>query len=380
MKVLIVGGGIGGLTTALALQARGIDYTILEQSSELREVGAGITLWANAVKVLDQIGFGVGAKIRALKPEQVPTAMRDHHGRILAEIDAGGMERAFGAPAVALHRADLLRLLAEPIDAKRLVLGARCATIESDATKVKVVCANGHVESGDALVGADGFHSVVRTHLFGEQPARYAGYTSWRGVSPHSHRQLPAGEFWGRGSRCGLVPLNGNRTYWFAAKDAPADTLVPVESLHRTLLAEFGAWHPDLRTLIETTPPSAIIQRHLCDRLPLKQWSFGRITLLGDAAHPMTPNLGQGACQAMEDAAVLAQCLAEPNVGVEAALDRYQRVRIPHTTRVVNESWKFGLLGHWTNPLACGLRNFAVRVMPESMRLRHIAWVMGHEV
>src|SRR5262249_38146230 len=203
------------------------------------------------------------------------------------------------------------------------------------------------------LLGADGLHSVVRRQLFGAAPPRYAGFTAWRAVVPAPDGlAIPAGEYWGRGQEFGVIPLGGRRIYWFATHTLPErqqGDLHASSEQKQALLRLFRGWYPAIPALIEATPDEAVLRNDIYDRPPLAAWSRGRATLLGDAAHPMTPNLGQGACQALEDAVVLAASLAAATTADRAdriphALETYQSARLPRANRVVARSRQLGAL------------------------------------
>lgn len=381
-KFLIIGGGIGGLCVAIALRKAGFQAAVFEQAPELKEIGAGLTLWSNAIRALDKLG--IGHAVRALRPELRHAALRDASGRVLMELPADAYDRAFGAPNVPLHRADLQSILLSALPADAVHLGARCDGFTEDPAGVTARFADGGTHRGDLLVGADGLRSVVRRQIFGPEPLRYAGYTAWRGVCrfPHDDPRLVAGETWGRGRRFGIVPLGGGRIYWFAAADAPEGESDGPAGAKSRLLSLFGDWHEPIRELLDATDNAGINRRDLYDRKPRLRWSSpgGRVTLLGDAAHPTTPNLGQGACQAIEDAVVLADCLAHSKGDVPDALRAYESRRAPHTARVVFTSRRIGRIAQWSNPLACKLRDALVARSSPEKQVRRLAWVVGHEV
>jgi 2-polyprenyl-6-methoxyphenol hydroxylase-like FAD-dependent oxidoreductase len=232
-------------------------------------------------------------------------------------------------------------------------------------------------ERVDALVGADGLWSTVRRTLHGDSTPRYAGYTAWRGVIAYAG-DVRASETWGRGRRFGLVPLADGRVYWFATANAPEHSQMP-EGDKSELLGRFGRWHDPIPSVIEQTPDSAILRNDIYDLKPLKTWGIGRVTLLGDAAHAMTPNLGQGACQAIEDGVVLADCLAREPDTVEA-LRSYERARAPHTAMVIERSRRLGRVGQLQNPVATWLRDTLVGALPARSQLSQLAPIVGYDL
>jgi 2-polyprenyl-6-methoxyphenol hydroxylase-like FAD-dependent oxidoreductase len=190
---------------------------------------------------------------------------------------------------------------------------------------------------------------------------------------------IRVGEYWGRGARFGLVPLSQSRYYWFATRNAREGEQEDQAGRKHEVYSLFAHWYDSIPAIIKATPENAILRNDIYDRPPLSHWTRGCVTLVGDAAHPMTPNLGQGACQALEDALVLAHCL-EQTTNVNVALQLYQARRIPHTTHIVKRSWSLGRVGQWHNPLACKLRDTSLKWMPASLQLATFAEAVGHEV
>jgi 2-polyprenyl-6-methoxyphenol hydroxylase-like FAD-dependent oxidoreductase len=207
----------------------------------------------------------------------------------------------------------------------------------------------------------------------------YAGYTAYRAVTHFDLARVQAGEYWGRGARFGIAPLSGGRVYWFATRNAPANTREAPEAMQARLLALFRDWCAPIPDILAATDPAAILHNDIADRPPLAQWRVGRVTLLGDAAHPMTPNLGQGACQALEDAVVLANCL-DGATDLSAALQAYERLRIPRTSQIVRQSRRIGQVGQWQHPLACALRDALTRYVLARAQNRQLDQVIGYVV
>jgi 2-polyprenyl-6-methoxyphenol hydroxylase-like FAD-dependent oxidoreductase len=351
-RIIVIGGGIGGLAAAIGLHRAGLHPVVFERAAQLREVGAGLSLWPNALKALEDLGSAAG--IRGLSIPQAAGGLRSWDGRMLMAMSGAELARDLGDVTVMIHRATLLHALSAQLPPDTVRLGARCTGLVEDRNSVTARFEDGTAESGPALIGADGLHSTVREQLFGKSPPRYAGYTSWRAVTGFDRQRLAAGISIGPGAQFGQVPMGGGMVYWFATRNLPEHSADPRVSNRSRLLDFFRDWHPPISALIEATPESAILQTDIHDRPPLKHWSKGRVTLLGDAAHPMTPNLGQGACQALEDAAVLARCLGG-GIDTACALREYERRRIARANRIVLMSRRFGVVlqleNHFLNRL-----------------------------
>jgi 2-polyprenyl-6-methoxyphenol hydroxylase-like FAD-dependent oxidoreductase len=242
-----------------------------------------------------------------------------------------------------------------------------------------VELAGGREERCDLLVGADGLHSAVRDRLLGEHKPRYAGFTAWRGLAELGEARKDGGfEAWGRGRIFGLVSLGGGRFYWYATKNAPEGQPDAPGRRKAELLELFGGWHEPVPSVVRGTGEQEILRNDVYDREPLERWGEGRVTLLGDSAHPMTPNLGQGACQAIEDAAELTRCVGEGD-NIEAALRLYEERRSERAALVVQRSRLLGRIVQLENPLLCHLRNAATRAMPLRFQLRQLDPILGYE-
>ena len=374
-KALIIGGGIGGLATALALKQIGVTVEVYERVALLREVGAGLSLWANAIKALRYLGLAQALRTFAL-PETAG-GIHTPNGALLMSTTNAQLAANFGEVSVMVHRAELHDLLRNALG-QELHLGMECVAVIEEAQGVRVRFRNGAEATGDLVIGADGLHSQVRAGLHGVQPPRYSGYTAWRGVVPFDHNRLQPGETWGRGARFGQIPMQGGRVYWFATHNTPAGQHSS-DGEKAELLRIFGDWHDPIRALIEATSADAILRNDIHDRPPLKAWGRGRVTLLGDAAHPMTPNLGQGACQALEDAVVLAKQL-QVTADIPTALRAYEAARIPRTTMIVEQSHRVGAVGQWANPLAVAGRNFLVKHLLARFQYQQFAPIVGYEL
>lgn len=358
--LLIAGAGPGGLTAAHALLRRGVDVRVLERQPVLSPVGAGLVIQVNAMRMLASLGLAdavlaAGARIGYASIDRAD-------GSQIQGTDLGAVATRFGQPGVGIHRGALSALLAERLPAGTVTLDAAVAAVVTEGDTVRVTLTSGEVVTGAGLIAADGIRSAARSAVFGPMPLRYSGYTCWRGIAP-----LPPGwqvgnmfERWGRGRRFGLVPISNESAYWFATLNAPEGGHDGPD-VHAELAETFREFAEPVPTLLRTTP--IVLRNDISDLHPLAEWSRGRVTLLGDAAHAMTPNLGQGACQAIEDAVVLAHHVAT-NPDLPAAFSAYAAARRPRALAVVDQALKLGQVAQWENGLARAARDLLVRWTP----------------
>ena len=337
MRVVIVGAGIGGLAAAVALQRVGIETAIIEQAAEICEVGAGLSLWSNAMNALRELGLenkvlAAGSLVERILSQTLT-------GRQIGVTDISEISRSAGAACVCVRRAALQRILLEELPSQAVRTSARCIGFE---TSTAVLEGDRRIE-GDIVVGADGIFSVIRDQLQGTAEPRYAGYTCWRGmyggggVLPDRTALLAVG----RGSQFGLWPCGAGQFYWFLTKNSSRRGSKANAGSQGVPMCD--AWPSPIREILADTLEDSIVQNDILDRSPLSSWGRGRITLLGDAAHATTPNFGQGVCQALEDAVVLADCLGQrQDHPIEAALRNYESRRIPRTSAIVRDSWQSG--------------------------------------
>jgi 2-polyprenyl-6-methoxyphenol hydroxylase-like FAD-dependent oxidoreductase len=381
MKAMIIGGGIGGVAAAIALQRVGVECDIFEQAEELREVGAALSLWANAWQALEKLG--VGRTLLAFGSKVDRMEMRTSDVRVLGAAPLAGLEERLGIPAfVILPRPDLLRALTRLVDGSRTHCRARCVGVEEGEGRVIARFADGQQAEAELLVGADGLHSVVRSHLHGNVKPRYAGYTCWRGFGTCKAKALPLTtgfEAWGSGMRFALYHCGTDRVFWYATRNAPEASPDPSDGRKAEVRRLFQNWHQPIAEAIEATPGSEILRNDIVDRKPLARWGRGRITLLGDAAHPSTPNLGQGACQALEDAVVLADCLMQCG-DVETALRRYEQKRQRRTAAITRASWQIGKFCQSESLPMRWLLKSLTQAMPASSGLRFMERFVCHDL
>lgn len=377
-RVVIIGGGIGGLCAGISLRKLGLEVVIYEQADELRAVGAGLTIWANAIKALRKLGVADEVILAGSKIER--GELRTSSGRVLSRTDQGELERRFNEPTVALHRADLHEILMNALPPGTVHLNEKCVRFEEDEEGVTCHFADGKTARGQLLVGTDGIHSVVRGQLFPGVSLRYSGYTTWRGVVKTRDEAAlgTTSETWGCGARFGIVRIDEERVYWFSTANVEAGLkLSPAES-KSFLLEHFRGWHHPVELLIKSTPAEQILHNDIYDIAPMKSWSRGRVALLGDSAHPTTPNMGQGACMAIESSLAIARCLRESDTLAEG-LRRYERERMPRTAWITEQSRRIGRIGQFESRLLCTLRDAVVRLAPDSLAIKQIERAVEHD-
>lgn len=367
------------MAATIALRRVEVEVGVFERAVEMREVGAGVALWANATKALRRLG--VYEAVRDVGAE-IGGEARSWRGRRLFSLPAGELRRRFGDANLVLHRADLQAALLSALPEGTVRLGAELVGFEQDGAGVVARFADGRQEVGDLLVGADGIRSTVRARLLGDGEPRYAGLTAWRGISHVGEDVAPPGvglNLWGRGAEFGLASIGGGRAYWYFSRNAPEGAPESPAGRKREVLEHLRDWYWPARKAVEATGEAKILRTDLYDREPAKRWGEGRVTLLGDAAHPMTPHLGQGACQAIEDAVVLAESLRGAD-SAASGLRSYEARRAERTGEIVRRSRRFGRVMRIENPLLCGLRDALVGLAPSGARLRQLDPVVGYEV
>ncbi len=371
-NVIIIGAGPGGLALALALQRLGWEPAVYERSPESNPQGSGFTLWPNALRALDTLGLG-GA-VRALGRPLDGIAMHLRTGPELFRIDGVTMRSHFGDSGLALKRSALIRTLLSALAPGRVRFATSCLGLERGPSEVTASFSDGTRASASLLVGADGLRSTIRATLFRVKALRYAGYSVWRGVADLELPCAAGVTCLGQGSQFGFFPMSEGRVYWFGSSNAPQGESDPPEGRKARLLARFQEWQAPVPELIEHTQETCIVRNDIFDMDPLPRWSAGNVTLLGDAAHPATPDMGQGACLAIEDAVVLARSLCA-EADLAPALLRYEALRVPRTRAVARLSRMIGRAGTWTNPLTCWARNQMIRRTPNRVRLSQLRWL-----
>ena len=407
MRFLVIGAGIAGLATAVAVRRAGHDVQVLEQRPDTG-TGAGISIWPNALAALDVLGLG--DEVRAAGGRVGAGAVRWHDGRWLRRPTAGRMERALGEPLVVIHRRALTDILGRGLPATTVTRGVTATGLMASAEGVRVTLADGSVLGCDAVVGADGVDSMVARRLNGTLRRRYTGYTAWRGIAAHELDPDLAGETIGPGLQFGHVPLGaseatgnmpraseatgdmprasgatgdmpraggatGQLTYWFATQRVPSGQSSAIGELAH-LGRVFGSWPHPIPALLAATAEDAVLRNDLYDRVRADCWATDRVVLVGDAAHPMRPHLGQGGCQGLEDAAILGALTAgctDPG----AAFRRFAAFRRGRVRNVVAESRMIGQVVNMRPTVLGAVASRASTLVPEALLVRHLRSVAG---
>jgi len=387
-RVAIIGGGIGGLTAANALSRSGIETAVYEAAAELKEIGAGVALHANAMRVLRAIGVEDGVREAAGRSQW--QVMRNWKtGRVIGKTSRQRAAALFGIEGATVHRADLLDVLAGALPAGMVTLGKRCERVRTDGGTAVARFADGSEIEADIIVGADGIHSPVRASLFGPDAPRFTGKICYRSVIPAGDvRGAPpateGAQWFGPHGTIVLYPLRGEELVNVVCHyddDSYRHESWVAECDRAEVLSRYAGWHESLLRLFAAG--DTWYKWALYDRDPIPRWTSGRVTLLGDAAHPMLPYLGQGACQALEDGAVLATALAAEAADPVTGLARYERTRRPRASQVVLAARERGLSNHLTSPWAAWRRDLMIawrrRVNRRDPEGRGAGWLAGYD-
>ncbi len=350
----VVGAGIGGLSAAIALERAGYEATVYEQADEIRPLGAGLSVWPNGVRALRALGLD--ALVDNAEATISTGSIRRADGSALARFDPDVMAKRWGERLLGFHRAALHAALLAQIDPSRIVLGAK---VEGLGAENRLEVAGDEVPA-DLIVGADGLNSAIRRSILGDGDPIDSGFVAYRGVAPWDWA-VPDGEWWGERGVAGLLSLPDRRAYWYVAHRGDER---PPESIARDYA------HP-VPQIVAATPPSEVLTHRLFDRDPVERWSRGNVVLLGDAAHPMLPFLGQGACAALEDSVALGKAIGSSK-GVTGAIARYESVRVPQAKRLVLGSRQAAKVAMADSGLARRLRDFAIGHVPERARMRQL--------
>jgi 2-polyprenyl-6-methoxyphenol hydroxylase-like FAD-dependent oxidoreductase len=360
VKVVVAGGGIGGLAAALAVRRAGAEVLVFERAEALAEVGSGLAVWPNGRRALASLGIAEVAG-RAVSRLQ----LLNWRGRVLTETPLEAFRARYGYELMIVHRAELHASLLTALGRTVVHGGSEVTAVEQDAESVTVDLASGERHWADLLIGADGLRSTVRRSLVRDGEPRYSGATCWRGVAGFDMGDRPAQNWWGPGGEFGVFPLPDGRVYWFAVQNRPERGADGPKGRRSDVLQAFGSWPELVGAVVEVTEEHAILRNDLYDRPPSRRWGRGRVTLLGDAAHPMLPNAAQGACQALEDAAVLGALLA---AGLsDQVIREYETRRLARANGFVSQSRRTSMLVRTTNPIVAALRDLSLRHLPRSL-------------
>jgi FAD-dependent urate hydroxylase len=352
LHVIIVGAGMGGLTAALALRQAGYGVEIYDRAPVLAPAGAGVSLWSNGIKVLNRLGLG--AAVRAIGGPMQHMSYVSKAGDLLTRFSLQPLVDAVGQRPYPVARTDLQRMLLDAVGAEHVRLGATCVAVEQSTEGATAIFANGHRASGDMVLGADGTHSIIRGHVLGERvERRYVGYVNFNGLVAQSEDLAPLDTwvtFVGDHKRASLMPVGGGRFYFFF--DVPLERGSPpvAADVSAELAHHFAGWAGPVQRLIQRLDPARVTRAEIFDIEPLAKLVKGRVALLGDAAHSTAPDLGQGGCQAMEDAWVLANALLTNDLGVEDALCRYEAARRERAADIIVRARKRSDVTHGIEP------------------------------
>lgn len=369
MKIAIIGGGITGLTTALGLVKMGLDCQVYERAKKIDAVGAGIWIQPNAIKVMNWLNIGDAIRAAGIPLNSVDVSNSQLKAFKKTKNHMGKDEE--GNYITAIHRAKLQEVLTDALPKGIVHYDSDFKNYTINKDKIIIKFANKTVEA-DLLLGADGIHSKVRKQLFVKTQTRYTGQTCYRGISKI---KLPAAfqnkgsESWGANGRFGFAQLSEDTVYWFAvikAKEGKKDQAAQRKDKLKTIFKNF---HPLIQQLIEKTPTNKIIRHDLLDLKRINSWHKGNICLLGDAGHATTPNMGQGACQGIEDAYYISNILAKEQ-NPQLAFKTFEQSRRKKVDYVVNNSWTFGQLAH--NTIGRNMAILAIKITPLSVMIKQM--------
>lgn len=376
MRIAIIGGGIGGLCTTYALLQKGIDVEVFEAAHSFKPIGAGIGIGSNAMQ--DLVDLGIGEEIYAdgtiLKTQEFYSG----NGKLLNTIDFSALQKLYNQSNITIQRADLHRSLFQAIPAHLLHLNKKCIAVNQVDSNCQITFSDGNIVNFDYVIAADGIHSPIRQQLVPNSKPRFAGYMCWRGVAEITNQIEPntSVEIWDTIGRFGYAPLKDGKVYWFACVNASEKDQF-LHGLEKEQIAHlFKNFPKQVGEIIRATEQTTILHHDLYDLAPLKQFHFNRILLLGDAAHATTPNMGQGAGQAIEDALALSQ-MFDLHDSFEDAAAAYEQKRMPKTKKVTTLSRQIGWIAQWQNPVLAKARDLAFPFVPSSLLLKRLKFLFS---
>lgn len=352
LKVVIIGVGMGGLTAGIALRQAGYQVEMYDRVHELRPAGAGISLWSNGVKVLNHLGLG--QKIAQIGGRMDRVAYHRHTGEVLTRFSLEPLIDRVGQRPYPVARTDLQGMLLDTFGSEDVRLSSRCVRVEQDADRATACFEDGSTATGDLVIAADGTRSPTRNYVLEQTiERRYVGYVNWNGLVTASE-DLAEKDSWvvyvGEHKRASMMPVGDDRFYFFFDVPLPLGSVNSADRYREELLTHFEGWAEPVQRLIHRLDPLKTNRVEIHDVDPLPKLVRGRVALLGDAGHSTAPDLGQGGCQAMEDALVLAHCLKENTVSVEAALKQYEAARVDRVADIVLRARKRSDMTHGKEP------------------------------
>ncbi|PSR51897.1 monooxygenase [Adhaeribacter arboris] len=368
MKISIIGAGIAGLTTAIALKKAGFETEVFEAASEIKPVGAGLGLAPNAIKAFYELG--IAEKIIPLGRRLPHFKITNAAGSILSFTDSQAISARYGIDNFTIHRYALHQALLQELDGTPIYIGKKVIGLTKEGKELIIQFQDGSSHKTPYLIIADGIHSVLRNKLVPHATIRYAGYSCWRAVIEGTGiAQEGASETWDTAGRFGIVPLKDNQIYWFACINAPEKSEKFKNFRVQDLYAHFHQFHAPVPQILSKTKDEQLLHHDIFDLDPLPHFVYDNVLLVGDTAHGMTPNMGQGACQAIEDAVVLGKEL-ERNTTIEAALQAFERRRLKRTEKIILRSRNIGRIAQTSNPILAGIRNAMLRITPASAQTK----------
>lgn len=370
-RIVVVGAGIAGLATAIGLQQRAYEVTVIEKRTDT-STGAAISIWPNALAALNHIGLGDA--VREAGGQVSTGALRWRTGSWLRRPAPERFVKALGEPLVVVQRSVLRDILTAALAPGTVEYGLAAIGLITDGNRVRLRLSDATAVMADAVIGADGTHSVVARYLNGPLTHRYAGYTAWRGIARCALDPKLAGETLGPGVELGHVPVGPNLTYWFSTERAPEGRRSPQGEL-RYLQGKLAGWAEPIPSILAATPSANVLRDDLYDRTPARHWTRGPVVLVGDAAHPMRPHLGQGGCQGLEDAAILAAFVHHDNPDFPTSFARFAAFRRPRINSLIRKSRLIGKVLNLRPAFLSAAATHATVLAPEALLTRHIASV-----